>query len=114
MGGLGNVEDHVLDRPGGVSKAVGLRAYDAKSGQWAIWWVDGRNPLAALDPPVQGRFERGIGTFYSESTADGKTTLTRYTWSNISPTSAHWEQGFSTDGGKTWDTNWYMEFTRTS
>jgi hypothetical protein len=22
-----------------------------------------------------------------------------------------WEQAFSTDGGKTWETNWYNEFT---
>ena len=52
MGGYGNVEDNVLQRPGGSYKAVGLRSYDSKSGQWAIWWLDGRNPLGLLDPAV--------------------------------------------------------------
>jgi len=27
-------------------------------------------------------------------------------WSGITPTSAHFEQSFSDDGGKTWEPNW--------
>ena len=26
--------------------------------------------------------------------------------------SAYWEQAFSPDGGKTWEVNWRMDFTR--
>jgi len=37
---------------------------------------------------------------------------TRYTWSQITPTSARWEQAYSYDAGATWDTNWIMTFTR--
>jgi hypothetical protein len=35
-------------------------------------------------------------------------------WSNITPTSAHSEQSFSTDGGKTWEVNWITDQTRVS
>jgi hypothetical protein len=28
------------------------------------------------------------------------------------PDACHWEQAFSGDGGKTWETNWTMTFTR--
>ena len=114
MGGSANVEDHMFDKPTGVSRGVALRAYDPKTGQWAIWWIDSRNPLGSLDPPIKGRFERGVGTFYSDGTLDGKPTRTRFIWSHITPTSARWEQAYSSDAGKTWETNWIMEFRRAS
>jgi hypothetical protein len=114
MDGWGNVEDNVLHPPAGTYRAVGLRSYDAKAGQWAIWWLDGRSPLGPLDPPVQGRFENGVGRFYSDDTLNGKPVRTRYTWSHETPTSARWEQAYSSDGGKTWETNWIMEFRKVS
>jgi hypothetical protein len=36
----------------------------------------------------------------------------RLTWSGITPRSARWEQAFSEDGGRQWETNWVMELTR--
>ena len=114
MFGAGNVEDHVFQKPEGTTTGVGLRAYDPKSAQWAIWWIDGRDPRGALDPPVKGQFENGIGTFYSDGTLNGRPVRTRFTWSRITATSAHWEQAYSWDAGKTWETNWYMDFTRLS
>lgn len=112
MDGRANVEEHVFDKPSGVSRGVGLRAYDPQTGEWAIWWIDGRAPHGALDPPVKGRFENGVGTFYSESLVDGRTVRTRFVWSHITPVSARWEQAHSTDAGQTWETNWIMEFQR--
>lgn len=110
MGGWGNVDDNVLKLPSGEYHGVTLRAYDAKTGQWAIWWLDGRNPFGELDPPVKGRFEHGVGTFYTDDTLRGKPIRVRFTWSGITPASAHWEQAFSPDGGKTWETNWTADF----
>ena len=110
MGGWANVDDNVLNMPDGAYRGVGLRSYDPKTGQWAIWWLDGRNPFGDLDPPVKGRFENGVGTFYSNDTLRGKTVRVRFTWSKITPTSARWEQAFSPDAGKTWEVNWVMEF----
>jgi hypothetical protein len=114
LGGLGNVEDNVFHRPEGDSRGVAMRAYDPATAQWAIWWVDSRAPHGVLDPPVKGRFENGVGTFYSDGEINGKPTRTRFMWSQITPKSARWEQAFSYDAGKTWETNWIMEFRRTS
>lgn len=112
MAGSANVEDHVFDKANGITRAVGLRAYDPKNASWAIWWIDGRNPHGALDPPMKGRFDKGTGTFYLDSTLDGKAVRTRFIWSLITPQSARWEQAYSYDAGKSWDTNWIMEFRR--
>ena len=113
MGGAGNVEEHAFNKPDGVTYGVALRAYDSKTGQWAIWWVDGRNPHGPLDPPTVGHFDNGVGTFYWDGEANGKPVRTRFVWSHITPTSARWEQAHSYDAGKTWDPNWIMEFQRT-
>lgn len=112
MDGYANTDENVFHMPGGDYRGVTLRAYDPKSGQWAIWWLDGRNPSGTLDPPVKGRFDNGVGTFYSDDTLRGKTVRVRFTWSHITHEGAHWEQAFSPDGGKTWETNWITDFRR--
>jgi hypothetical protein len=112
MGGYGNVDDNVVELPGGAYRAVGLRSFEPKSGKWSIWWLDGRTLLGALDPPVRGSFRDGIGTFLADDTFNGMPIRVRFTWSKITPTSCHWEQAFSTDGGNSWETNWAMDFKR--
>ena len=112
MDGYANVDENLFRIPGGEYRGTTLRAYDAGTGQWAIWWLDGRNPFGSLEPPVKGRFENGVGTFYADDTLRGKAIKVRFTWSGITATSAHWEQAFSPDGGKTWETNWYTDFRK--
>jgi hypothetical protein len=112
MGGAGNLEDNLLAAPSGTYRAAALRAYDQATGQWAIWWLDGRAPHGPIDPPVKGGFAHGEGNFYSDDTLNDQPIRTRYWWSQITPTSARWEQAFSRDGGKIWVTNWTMDFTR--
>jgi hypothetical protein len=111
LGGLGTVDDNVLELPGGTYGGVGLRAFDPKASQWLIWWLDGRNSTE-LEPPVRGSFQDGVGTFVGDDTLNGRKIKMRFRWSKITPTSAHWEQAFSADDGATWETNWTMEFTR--
>jgi len=112
MEGRANVEDHRFEKASGVTYGVAVRTYDPKTAQWAIWWFDSRDPHGVIDPPVKGKFENGVGTFYSDYTSNGKPMRVRYTWSHITANSAHWDQAVSADAGKTWDTNWTMEFRR--
>jgi hypothetical protein len=114
MAGQGDIEEHVFLRPTGNTYGTAIRAFDPKTDEWAIWWIDSRYPHFPLDPPAKGRFENGVGTFYSDAVVNGKTVRARLIWSHITPTSAHWEQASSDDAGKTWDTNWIMEFQRVS
>jgi hypothetical protein len=112
MGGLGNLDDNVLEVPSGTYRAVTLRSFDPTSRQWSIWWLDSRSPKGPLDPPVRGSFHDGVGTFYAENTLNGKSIRVRFVWSHITPTSCQWEQAYSPDAGVTWETNWVMQFTR--
>jgi hypothetical protein len=112
MVGYSNVDDLVLDVPGAPYRGVALRSFDPKSQQWLIWWLDSRNPLGSLDPPMRGGFKNGAGTFYGDDTLNGKPVRARFIWSGITPTSCHWEQAYSPDGGKTWETNWAQDIIR--
>jgi hypothetical protein len=113
LGGLGNVDDNILYLPGGSYRAVTMRAFDPKTQLWAIWWLDGRNPHH-LDVPMIGGFADGVGTFLADDTFDGKPIKVRFLWSRITPQSCRWEQAFSDDGGRNWETNWIMDITRTA
>lgn len=112
MQGTANMEEHWLNSPDGAYRAVGLRSYDSKQDRWSIWWLDSRYPSRPLDPPAQGRFENGVGSFYASYEQDGRKIIGRLQWSAMTPTSAHWEQASSADDGKTWQTNWIMELQR--
>jgi len=111
LGGLGNLDDNVIELPGGTYRAMTMRAFDPEAGLWSIWWLDGRNPTQ-MDPPVRGVFKDGVGTFGGDDTLRGRPIKVRFQWSDITPTSARWAQAFSPDAGATWETNWVMDFTR--
>ncbi|MES0064569.1 hypothetical protein NKJ73_01875 [Mesorhizobium sp. M0074] len=63
---------------------------------------------------MRGTFVAGVGTFLCEDVFDGQPIQVRFLWSRITDGSARWEQAFSPDGGKAWETNWIMDFARTS
>ncbi|WP_374472231.1 DUF1579 domain-containing protein [Phenylobacterium sp.] len=110
MGGEANVEDNVLDDPAGAYRAAAFRRRDPETGVWSIWWADGR--AGGLDTPVRGGFVDGVGTFLARDTLDGRPILVRFVWSEITATTARWEQAFSADEGATWEVNWVMAFER--
>jgi hypothetical protein len=112
MNGHGNVDDTYINKPSGAYRALAIRAYDPKTQQWAIWWLDERQPRE-IEPPVYGNFQNGIGTFEGDDTFNGKPIKVRFSWSNITANTARWEQSFSSDGGQTWEMNWRMDLTRT-
>ena len=110
LGGLGNMDENVLDLPGGRYEAITLRLFDATAGRWSIWWIDARAP--GIERPVHGAFVNGVGTFHGDDVLDGVPILVRFVWSGITPRTAHWEQAFSADRGTTWESNWTMDFER--
>lgn len=110
LGGLGNIDDNVLNLPSGAYRAATVRMFDVAAGQWSIWWLDARS--SAIEPPVSGGFQDGVGLFFGDDVFEGRPIRVRFTWSDITPDSCCWAQAFSEDGGETWETNWRMRFSR--
>lgn len=108
FGGGGNTDEIVFPTLG--TSGFTLRLFDVDREQWSIYWAGSRTGL--LEPPVVGTFVDGRGDFYGDDTYDGKPIKVHFIWSDITETSARWEQEFSADGGQTWESNWVMEFTR--
>ncbi|WP_027344283.1 hypothetical protein [Hamadaea tsunoensis] len=108
FGGAGSFEEHTFHDHG--TGGVAMRLYDPAAEHWTIYWVSSRD--GRLQTPVTGRFTDGVGLFEGDEEFEGRPIKTRFFWSEITATSARWHQDFSDDGGRTWETNWIMEFTR--
>ena len=110
IGGLGNIDDNLLELPAGTYRAATLRLFAPATRLWSISWIDSR--AMRLEPPVHGRFENGSGSFLGDDLLGGRPIKVRFVWSDITADSARWEQAFSADGGATWEINWIMDFRR--
>jgi hypothetical protein len=110
LNGLGNIDEYQINLPDGPYVGSTLRLFNPATGLWSLYWMDSRNP--GLDPPVVGAFNEGRGLFFGDDRFEGKPIRLRFIWSDITSSSCRWEQAFSTDGGKTWETNWTMALNR--
>ncbi len=110
LDGVGNEDEFRTDHAGGFI-GMSFRFFDPERRRWSIYWADSRRP-GELDPPVFGTFSGDVGLFEGEDVHRGRPILVRFTWSGVTTPTPRWEQAFSDDGGRTWETNWVMDFTR--
>jgi hypothetical protein len=110
LGGLGNMDEFVLEPASGRVEAITVRLYNPAAGEGSIYWAGGG--AGRFDTPLVGRFEGSRGEFFSHEVFEGRHILARFIWAVVSPDACRWEQAYSTDGGKSWETNWTMEFSR--
>lgn len=111
LGGIANCNETVTQRAGATYRSLGLRAFDAKTNVWTDWSLSGQDPTRITVDGV-GQFANGVGTFLADDTFEGKPIRVRGTFKLPTPRSMQWEQAFSPDGGRTWETNYVMHHTR--
>src|SRR5258708_15248043 len=61
---------------------------------------------------MAGRFAEGVGPFYGDHVFETKPVRVRFIWSRDAATRCRWQQAFSADAGRSWETNWIMDFSR--
>lgn len=140
--GAANIDE--IDMPHLGAKGLTLRLFDPETRQWSLNWASSRSgrlfpPVIGgfgtydgdgdrnRDVDADGDEVEGVGVregpggarrdrgeFYGDDVHDGRNVRARFIWSGVSGASARWEQAFSSDGGRTWLTNWVMDFTRPS
>jgi hypothetical protein len=110
--GRADLEEFEVDSPTGHIEGMTLRLYDPQTHQWSLYWATSKS--GTLGQPTIGEFKNGRGEFFDTepSGPNGRAILVRFVWSDITPNSAHFEQSFSDDGGKTWEVNWITDQTR--
>lgn len=97
-----------FDFPATRSKGCSIRNLDVAAARWTIHWTT--SCAGTLFPPVHGGFDGDRGEFYGTDVENGVPVLARFIWSGRTTGNPRWEQAFSTDRGRTWETNWIMEF----
>ncbi|MFZ3005761.1 MAG: hypothetical protein WA047_06265 [Phenylobacterium sp.] len=91
-------------------KGMTFRLYSPERDAWTIWWITDRDGV--MQPPVMGRFEGTRGTFHGQDMDGDRPIAVVFDWQTADPNAPRWSQAFSYDGGKSWETNWIMEFRR--
>jgi hypothetical protein len=108
--GRANLLELEVDGPAGHFEGLSLRLYNPQSHQWSLNFASSN--AGSMSQPTIGEFKNGRGEFFNQETVNGRASLVRFVISDITPTSSHFEQAFSDDGGKTWEVNWIATDTR--
>lgn len=106
--GRAQIEQMEVSGAGRSIEGMTLRLYNPQTRQWSLYWATSKSGTLG-GPPNIGEFKNGVGEFYADDTYEGRYVLIRYVWSRITPSSAHFEQSLSEDGGRTWTVNWMTD-----
>src|ERR1700756_3576920 len=99
--GRAQLEEIEVDGPKGHWEGLTLFLYNPASHQWSQTFIN--SAVGTISGSLVGEFKDGRGELYSQDTLDGRSILVRGVWSDITPTSHHYEESYSDDGGKTWE-----------
>jgi hypothetical protein len=108
LNGMGSIEE--LRKADGSDMGMGVRVWLHQEKKWADHWTSATNGV--VNSPQKGEFIDGEGIFLSEEDVDGVKWQYRGVWDRIAPGRCRWHQSASSDSGKSWEWNWWMEWTQ--
>jgi hypothetical protein len=103
-----------LSASAGTNGPVGLMlyTYNPQSHQWYVYFASRKGGTVGL--PNVGQFRNGQGEFFVQDMLNGKSLLNRYIWSQVASNSPHFEESWSSDGGRTWEPVRIVDLARVS
>lgn len=109
LNGAASIEE--LRIPARDFYGMGIRLLETESKTWMDYWVSARDCVLST-PGMAGSFVGGAGIFEAEDKDGDQPIKVRGVWDRITPTSCRWHQAVSRDGGKSFEPNWFMDWTR--
>jgi len=86
-----------------------FRLYDVEAKRWSVYRICSRD--GRLGPPVHGTWRGDRCRLTGEEVVDGVVVQVAYSWSEVTDTTAHWEQAYSLHG-LSWEVNQTMDWVR--
>ena len=65
-----------------------------------------------LDDGKVGSFDGDMGEFFGREVVGGKDVIVKFHWDKRNPEAPIYSRAFSADAGRTWEWNWYSNFSR--
>ena len=107
--GLGNVDIFHTEFDGKPFEGLTVRLFNPQTRLWTIYWAD-TNEMK-LDDGKVGSFDGDIGEFFGREVVAGKQITVKFHWDKRNPKAPVYSRAFSSDLGRTWEWNWYSNFS---
>jgi hypothetical protein len=108
--GRAQIEEIEADGSAGHFEGLTLFLYNPQAHQWSLNFA--KSDDGTMAQPSIGEFKNGRGEFHDQELFHDRAIQVRQIWSDITPDSHRFEQAFSDDGGKTWESNFTAVLTR--
>jgi hypothetical protein len=108
--GQGNVDVFHTEHEGKPFEGLTVRLFDPQTRLWTIYWADSN--AVKLDGGKVGSFNGDIGEFFGREVVDGKDVIVKFHWDKRNPKAPIYSRAFTADEGRTWEWNWYSNFSR--
>jgi len=110
LNGLGLIGQFQAKTDNSGYEGMALHLFDPATKLWSNYWAD--SDRGFLEPAVTGSFEKNAGVFYGKDRFENKPIDVMYKWDLSDRNNPVWSQEFSNDGGKAWETNLIMHYSK--
>lgn len=107
--GRAQLEEIEADSPKGHWEGLSLFLYNPQAHQWSQSFANSR--VGTLSANI-GEFRDGRVVLIGQDTVQDRAILVKAVWSHMQPTSHHYEEWYSGDGGATWVLSFTADLNR--